>query len=76
MEADVLVVAGEAGSHCLANTVRDIAAEFGDDSYVSKMVLLTDATSPVPGFEHFQDAFVQEMTARGMKLSTTIDFLS
>lgn len=76
MEADVLVVAGEAGSHCLANTVRDIASEFGDDSYVSKMVLLTDATSPVPGFEHFQEAFVQEMTGRGMKLSTTADFLA
>ena len=40
MEADVLVIAGEAGSHCLCNSVRDVATEFGDDKYVGKMVLL------------------------------------
>ena len=45
MEADLIFVAGEAGSHCLANTVRDIANNFGDDTYVKKLVLLTDATS-------------------------------
>ncbi len=76
MEADVLAIAGEAGSHCLANTVRDIATEFGDDKYVAKMVLLTDATSPVTTFEHFQDAFVKEMVSRGMQLSTTVEFLA
>jgi nicotinamidase-related amidase len=75
MEADVLAIAGEAGSHCLGNTVRDIASEFGDDSYVQKMVLLKDATSPVPGFESFQDDFINEMVGRGMSLSTTVDFL-
>lgn len=74
-EADLIFVAGEAGSHCLANTVRDIADNFGDDSYVKKLVVLTDATSPVPGFEPFQDTFLREMTARGMQTSTTIDFL-
>jgi nicotinamidase-related amidase len=76
MEADVLAIAGEAGSHCLANTVRDIATEFGDDSYVQKMILLTDATSPVPSFEKLQDDFVAEMTGRGMQTSTTVDFLT
>lgn len=74
-EADIIFVAGEAGSHCLANTVRDVANNFGDDSYVKKLVVLTDATSPVPGFEKFQDDFIREMTARGMQLSTTTDFL-
>lgn len=76
MEADILAIAGEAGSHCLANTVRDIATEFGNDAYVQKMVLLTDATSPVTGFEHFQEAFVKEMVSRGMQLSTTKEFLA
>jgi len=76
MKADIVVVAGEAGSHCLANTVRDLANNFGDDSLVSKITLLTDATSPVPGFESFQDDFLREMTGRGMKLSTTTDFLA
>jgi nicotinamidase/pyrazinamidase len=76
MKADLVAVAGEAGSHCLANTVSDIANNFGDDRFISKIVLLTDATSPVPGFEPFQEDFIREMTARGMQLSTTTDFLS
>ena len=72
----MIAVAGEAGSHCLANTVRDIANNFGDDRLVSKIVLLQDATSPVTGFESFQDDFLREMTARGMQQSTTTDFLA
>ena len=76
MKADIVAVAGEAGSHCLANTVRDLANNFGDDSLVSKLVLLSDATSPVTGFEALQDSFVAEMTARGMQVSTTCDFLA
>ncbi|MBM3457556.1 MAG: hypothetical protein FJX77_03350 [Armatimonadetes bacterium] len=76
MEADLVVIAGEAGSHCLANTVRDVARSFGDDSYVRRLVLLEDATSPVPGFEAFQTDFVREMTSRGMQLSNTRDFLA
>ena len=75
LQADVVVVAGEAGSHCLANTVRDIANGFGSDEAVKKLVLLTDATSPVIGFEAYQDDFIKEMTARGMQLATTQDFL-
>ena len=76
MKADLVAVAGEAGSHCLANTVRDVANNFGDDRLVSKIVLLQDATSPVTGFEAFQKDFLREMTSRGMKLSTTRDFLA
>ncbi len=74
-EADQIVVAGEAGSHCLANTVRDIANNFSDEKYVEKIILLDDATSPVPGFENLQDDFVREMTAKGMKTIKTTDFL-
>ena len=73
-EADVIAIAGEAGSHCLANTVRDIADNFSDES-IKKLVLLTDATSPVPGFEQNQTDFINEMTARGMQLSTTTEFM-
>jgi len=75
-EADIIAVAGEAGSHCLANTVRDIADSFADDRAISKIVLLEDATSPVPGFESFQDTFLAEMTARGMQRTTTTAFLA
>ena len=72
-DADLILVAGQALSHCVANSVRDIAAEFGDQ-HIKKFVLLTDTTSAVPGFEHLADAFVTEMTAKGMQLSTSTTF--
>ena len=75
-EADVILMAGEALSHCLANTVRDIADELSAPEYVQKIHLLTDASSSVPGFEALGDAFVREMTARGMQLTTTTEFMA
>ncbi len=74
--ADIVAVAGEARTHCLANTVQDIANNFGDDSLVSKLVLLTDASSDIPTFEPHADAFLREMTNRGMQLSTTTEYLA
>ena len=71
--ADIVLVAGEAASHCVANTVRDIAAAFGDQA-VQKLVLLTDATSPVAGFEGLEKEFVQDLTALGMRFGTTTDW--
>lgn len=77
MDADEILLTGEAGSHCLANTVRDIANEFAsDDSFIKKCVLLEDATSPVPNFENLQEDFIKEMTSRGMRVSSTTDYLN
>lgn len=73
--ADEVLIAGEALSHCVANTVRDIADNFSDQSAVSKFVLLTDASSNVTGFESFGNDFVIEMKKRGMKTATTADYL-
>lgn len=75
LAADILAVAGEAGSHCVANTVRDIASEFGSDDLIRKIVLLTDCMSPVPTFEKFQEDFFLDMKARGVQFSTSKDFL-
>jgi nicotinamidase-related amidase len=75
-KADVVAIAGEALTHCLANTVTDIANNFRDDAFVSKLVLLTDASSGIPGFEQYANRFVAEMKRRGMQLSTTADFLA
>jgi len=74
-EADEILIAGEAGSHCLANTVRDIADGFSDDSLIAKFVLITDGTSPVPGFENLQGDFITEMTGRGMRTITADEVL-
>jgi nicotinamidase/pyrazinamidase len=75
-EADVILMAGEALSHCLANTVRDIVTQFQAPHLVQKIHLLTDASSSVPGFEHLADAFVRDLTKQGMRTTTTRDALA
>ena len=72
-----ILIAGEALDYCIANTIRDIANEFSDDE-VKRFVLLTDATSGVnaPGLEHLGQDFINEMTARGMRLSTTKEYFA
>lgn len=79
-KADIILVAGEARSHCVANTIRDMAANF-DAATIAKMVLLTDAMTDVgdpPGTTLFSDMgnkFIADLTALGAKTSTTVDFL-
>lgn len=77
-EADIVLLAGEAGSHCLANTIRDAVDWFGtqtgDDSFTKKLVLLEDCTSPVTGFEPQQDAMIKDMVAKGMRVSKSTDW--
>lgn len=72
-EADRILIGGQALSHCVCNSVTDIANEFGDE-HVQKLILLEDACSPVPSFEAMADNFIKEMTARGMKIAKTTDF--
>lgn len=78
MEADTILIAGEAGSHCVKSTVEDIADGFGDDSYIQKMTLLEDAVSPVISpvvdFPAIQKQFISDMQKRGMKIAKTTDF--
>ena len=72
-QAEMLVFSGEASSHCVAHTVRDIVQHVQQET-ISKCILLKDAMSPVPGFDAFAEDFFQEMAARGMKMVTTADF--
>lgn len=72
-EADEILITGEALSHCVANTIRDVAKEFGDDQ-VRKFTLLEDTTSNVGSFEKLGQEFVQEMVKKGMKITTTKDW--
>jgi len=72
-EADRVLISGEALSHCVANTVRDIANNFGDDN-IKKLILLEDCSSNVPTFEQFGEDFVKKMVGRGMQLARSTDF--
>ncbi len=80
-EADLVLLAGEAETHCVLNTVADIADCFTDPRYIQKLVWLTDGTSPVPdppGTTLFSDKLKKvftDLTAKGMQTSTTSDFL-
>jgi nicotinamidase/pyrazinamidase len=68
-KASRVLVAGEAGSHCVAHTVRDLVQHFGDGA--TRLTLLTDAMSPVPGFESLQETFLADMVERGLGFGTT-----
>jgi nicotinamidase-related amidase len=68
--ADVLLVAGEALSHCVASSVRSLIARL-QPAQIGRIVLLTDCMSPVPGLEALGQDFFKEMADRGVKRSTT-----
>lgn len=73
--ADMLIWAGQAGSHCVPNTYHDVAEEFGDSYDFSKWVLLEDCQSPVMGFEKLQVGAMTEMSAKGMRIMTSTEML-
>jgi nicotinamidase-related amidase len=73
--ADLIVIAGEAGSHCVRATTEDIADHL-PSGQLHKMVLLTDCMSPVPSFEAEQQAFLDDMRARGLRLATSAEVLA
>jgi nicotinamidase-related amidase len=73
--ADIIPIAGEALDYCVANTLRDIMNNFGEEN-IKKMVILTDATSPVGFPAGLDDAFMQEFLSRGGQTSTTVEFLA
>lgn len=72
-EADEILITGEALSHCVANSIRDVAAQFGVDQ-VQKFTFLEDTSSNVGGFEKLGQDFVKEMVKKGMKTTTTKDW--
>ncbi len=72
-EADIILLAGEALSHCLKFTVEDISDTF-DEKHIRKMILLEDCASPVPGFEQQGQDFVKNMKVRGMQVTTSADY--
>ena len=65
----------EALSHCVRATVTDIARSLGFNC-LKRFVFLTDASTSVPGFESYGEAFLTEMRSHGMKFATTDTCLS
>ena len=73
-----LLIAGEAGSHCVRATVEHLVAHLPDPTpeRLSRLTLLTDAISPVGGFEAQQAAFFDDMRQRGVQLATCAEVLA
>lgn len=63
---DLLVVAGEAASHCVAASGQDMLAAGWDTERLRNTVFLTDCMSPVPGFEAAAQGFLQQLRDAGV----------
>ena len=72
-KADLILITGQALSHCVANTITDVANYFGDDN-IKKFVLLEDTSSNVPIAADKGRAFVKAMVARGMRVCKSTDW--
>lgn len=71
--ADNIYIAGEALSHCVANTINDII-DF-DVIDLSKLVVLTDASSSVSGCEHLSKTLMDRLDILGIRHCKTTDLI-
>ena len=65
--ADLILVAGEAASHCVRASVEHLADNLPSGK-PAKIALITDCMSPVAGFEEQQQMFFDGMRGRGVAL--------
>lgn len=72
-QASKVAICGEAISHCVNYTVRDLVDAWPAER-ISDLVILTDCASPVPGFEAAGEEFLKDMAAKGVTLSTSAEF--
>ena len=69
---DNVLVAGQAKSHCVAVSLKQILEYFPD--CVKKITLLTDTTSDVDGCEHIADKIYEDLRSAGMKEEITTEY--
>ena len=61
-----IIIAGQALSHCVNFTVRDLVANI-PKNIVERIHVISDGCSPVAGFENVSKQFVQDMKRMGVK---------
>ncbi|MEO7941461.1 MAG: cysteine hydrolase, partial [Burkholderiaceae bacterium] len=75
-EGDALVVvAGEAASHCVAASGQDMLSQWDADR-LRGTVFLTDCMSPVAGFEAAAEDFLQKLRNAGVGCETAATLAS
>lgn len=69
--SDMIFVAGEALSHCVANTLRDLCI------YIQpkKISLIQDCTSSVKLYERIGEEFLEEYKSKGMNIVKSTDLI-
>jgi len=72
---DLLVVAGEAASHCVAASGQDMLAQW-DAARLRNTVFLTDCMSPVPGFEAPAQVFLQQLRDAGVSCQSAAELIA
>lgn len=70
-QADSILIAGEAGSHCVKASTEHIVANLDP----TQVVLLTDCMSPVTGFEAHYAAFVADMQGKGVRIAESAELI-
>lgn len=70
MGTERLLVCGQALSHCVNFTVRDIV-EHWPPGETSKITILRDCASSVPGFEEAGKLFLDDMERAGVNVKTS-----
>ena len=73
-EADLIVIAGEASSHCVKATTEHLA-QYLPSRQLGKLLLVSDAMSPVAGFEAQAQAFLDDMHRQGARSATCAQVL-
>lgn len=83
LDNDVLIIAGQAKSHCVAWTIHDLLEDINrrDKTLAKKVYLMEDCTSPVviPGVHDFTpeaDQAFADFVAGGMNLAKSTDSLA
>ncbi|MDR1889136.1 MAG: cysteine hydrolase [Zoogloeaceae bacterium] len=72
--ADRILIAGEAGSHCIKATTEHLVDDLPDAA--RRLTLIVDCMSPVAGFEAGQSAFIAAMRATGARIAHAEELLA
>lgn len=80
-KADVILIAGEALSHCVMETLNQIMDNIGND-HLKKIQILTDCTSSIPAipgvidFPALSQAWLKDIQTKGVQLTTSTTFFN
>lgn len=78
-DADVILLAGEALSHCVRSTIQQIVDNIGDE-HIKKLHLLKDCSSSIPAIPNVVDfpaltaIWLKDMERRGLTVTDSVGF--